>query len=454
MRWALRLGGLVGVTAALRLLAAGGALEARATLALGFTLLAAQLGAELAARARLPRLTGALLAGVVLGPPWIELVRSDEVRALTFLADAALAFLALAAGTRLSLTALRRERATLGRLGAATILAPFAAVATVALSVSPWLPLTRHQPFGDGLAVALVLGSVAVASAPAVVGALLDELERHGHMERRLVALSTAHALAALIFFALALVVAWPLASRGAIDTDVAGATIVRLAGSLALGGGLGMVVARVTAGRGGAGRRVWTLVVLALVVSEATRALGLEPTFVALAAGCALGNAAKEAWRDALAPGTTVAALAYFALTGAGIDLAALGALWPWVVLFAGLRVVGLRAGARWASRSPAVTGDLARVGWLGVISQGGVALGLAGAARRAFPEWGVSLETLIVALVVVNLAAGPIVLRRALAGSVETTEDDDGMEHRGPSAVAAAAGTVPTSSGSAAPR
>lgn len=441
MRWALRLSGLLAGTAALRLLAAGGPLEARATLALGFVLLAAQLGAELAARAGLPRLTGALLAGVVLGPPWLELVRSDEVRALTFLADAALAFLALAAGMRLSLGALRRERATLGRLGAATILAPFAAVAAVALSVSPWLPLTRHQPFGDRLAVALVLGSVAVASAPAVVGALLDELERRGHMERRLVALSSAHALAAIIFFALALVVAWPLASRGAIDTDVAGATIVRLAGSLALGAGLGILVARVTAGGGGAGRRMWALVVVALVVAEAARALGLEPALVALAGGCALGNATPSgdaAWRGALAPGATVAALAYFGLTGAGIDLAALGALWPWVVLFAGLRVVGLRAGARWANRSPAVTGDLARVGWLGVISQGGVALGLAGAARRAFPEWGVSLETLIVALVVVNLAAGPIVLRRVLAGSVQTTEDEDGVEHRGASGVA----------------
>jgi len=444
MRWALRLGGLLAGTAALRLLAAGGPLEARATLALGFVLLAAQLGAELAARAGLPRLTGALLAGVVLGPPWLELVRSDEVRALTFLADAALAFLALAAGMRLSLGALRRERATVGRLGAATILAPFAAVAAVALSVSPWLPLTRHQPFGDGLAVALVLGSVAVASAPAVVGALLDELERRGHMERRLVALSSAHALAALIFFALALVVAWPLASRGAVDTDVARATIVRLAGSLAFGGGLGVVVARVTEDR----RRMWALVVVALVVAEATRVLGLEPALVALAGGCALGNATPSgdaAWRGALAPGATVAALAYFGLTGAGIDLAALAALWPWVVLFAGLRVVGLRAGARWASRSPAVTGDVARVGWLGVISQGGVALGLAGAARRAFPEWGVSLETLIVALVVVNLAAGPIVLRWVLAGSVQTTEDEDGMEHRGASDVAVAAGPRP---------
>lgn len=440
MRWALGLGGLVAVAAVLRALGSDGPLEGRATFALGFLLLTAQLAAELAARARLPRLTGALLAGVVVGPPWLALVRGDEVRGLAFLADAALALLALSAGARLSLPALRGERG-LARLGAATILLAFAIVAAVVWSVTPWLPPTRHKSLGDGLAFALVLGGVAVASAPAVVGAVLDELARRGSTERRLVALSTAHALAAVALFALVLALARPIAGRGAIDPGVATATLIRLAGSLGLGAALGLVVAR--AG-GHTGRPAWVSLVLALVAAEASRALGLEPTLVALATGCALGSTVgDQGWGDALAPVVGVAALTYFALTGAALDLTALGAFWPWVILFAGLRVVGLGAGARWASRSPVVTGDLARLGWLGVISQGGVALGLAGAARRAFPEWGVSFEALIVALVAVNLAAGPIVLRRVLAGAVSTTEDHDGVEHRDASGgVAVAAG------------
>ncbi len=440
MRWALGVGGLVAVAAVLRSLGPDGSLEGRATLALGFLLLAAQLAAELAARARLPRLTGALLAGVVVGPPWLALVRGDEVGALAFLADAALALLALSAGARLSLPALRGERG-LARLGAATILGAFAVVAAVVWSVTPWLPPTRHKSLGDGLAFALVLGGVAAAAAPAVVGALLDELGRHGSTERRLVALSTAHALAAVTLFGLVLALARPIASRGAIDPGVAAATLSRLAGSLGLGAALGLVVARAA---GHVGRPAWVPVVLALITAEASRVLGLEPTVVALATGCALGSTVGDrAWGDALAPIAGVAALAYFALTGAALDLAALSEIWPWVILFAGVRVVGLRAGARWAGRRPVVTGELARLGWLGVISQGGVALGLAGAARQAFPEWGVSFEALIVALVAVNLAAGPIVLRRVLAGSVSTTEDHDGVEHRDASGgVAVAAG------------
>src|SRR3989475_7658695 len=83
-------------------------LEARATLALGFLLLAAHVGGELAQRARLPRLTGYLLVGFAVGPAWLGLVRREEVDALRFIADAAVALIALAAGAELTLDRLRQ----------------------------------------------------------------------------------------------------------------------------------------------------------------------------------------------------------------------------------------------------------------------------------------------------------------------------------------------------------
>src|SRR2546426_12229952 len=70
-------------------------------------------------------------------------------------------------------------------------------------------------------------------------------------------------------------------------------------------------------------------------------------------------------------------------------------------------------------------VTPVLAREGWSGLISQAGTALALAGLARRAFPEWGVSLEALIVAMIGVHEIVGPICLRRALGRAGEPTED-----------------------------
>jgi len=52
-------------------------------------------------------------------------------------------------------------------------------------------------------------------------------------------------------------------------------------------------------------------------------------------------------------------------------------------------------------------------------LVSQGGLAVTLAAVLRRAFPEWNVTLEALLVAMIGVHQLAGPIcfnwVLRRA---------------------------------------
>src|SRR2546422_2161995 len=75
---------------------AGAPLEARATLALGFLLLVAYLGEEIARRVRLPRLTGYLLVGFAVGPAWLGLVQREEVDALRFIEEAAVALIGLA----------------------------------------------------------------------------------------------------------------------------------------------------------------------------------------------------------------------------------------------------------------------------------------------------------------------------------------------------------------------
>src|SRR5574341_2127865 len=168
MRWVASLIALGLMMALFHRFTGAGPVEARATLALGFLLLAAHLGGDLAHRFRLPRLTGYLLTGFAVGPSWLGLVRADELRALGFLGRAALAFLAFAIGSELAWERLRDGRAALTRVAMAAIGFPFAAVFLVVLTVGRWFPLTVHQPFGDVVAVALILGVFAALSSPIV----------------------------------------------------------------------------------------------------------------------------------------------------------------------------------------------------------------------------------------------------------------------------------------------
>jgi Kef-type K+ transport system membrane component KefB len=444
MRWLASLFALGLMMALFRHVTAGAPLEARATLALGFLLLVAYVGGELARRApprpALPRITGYLLAAFAVGPAWLGLVRRDEIDALGLIADAAAALVALAAGFELRLATLTAgARRGVARLALGAIGAPLVAVTLVVLSVSARFPVSIHQPFGDAVAVALVLGVLAAASSPVITRALTHEVDARGASPtaRTLLAVSVVQDLAVVLLFALALAVAKPLASAGTLNLRVAATALAELAGSLALGAAAGFmldqVLRRVSPARVSPGLAV----LVALATAGVAGLLHVGTPIIALAMGFYLGNFApaqgerlRLELQRALAPATVV----LFALAGAGMRLGVLADLWPWALLLVGLRAVGLRAGLNWAGRDPSVTPVLARDGWLGLISQGGggTVLGLAQLARRAFPEWGVSLETLIVAIIGVHAIAGPICLRLALGRSGEVTEEGHDAEAR----------------------
>lgn len=438
MRWVASLFALGVMMALIRRATASGALEARATLALGFLVVAAYLGGALAQRVRLPRITGYLLVGFAVGPPWLGLVRRDEIDALRFIGDAALALIALAAGSELTLETLRRGRTALARLATGAIGFPFLGVTVVMLSVSPWFPLTVHQPPGGKAAVVLVLATVAVVSSPAVGMAMINELDARGPFARALLSVAIAQEVAAAMLFAGVLVVAKAATSAGALNFAVAGTALLELGGSLFVGAILGFFLGRYQR----AIRRDTAvfLVAVAFLAAEMARLAHLQTMIVALAAGFYLENFSRveaEPVRRELGRGALPVSLVFFALAGAGLKLGALADFWPWVLLLVGLRVVSLRFGFQWAGRHPSVTPALARAGWLGLIPQAGMALGLAQLARRAFPEWGVSLETLIVAMIGVHEVVGPICLRHALVRAREVTEDapgPDALEGGGP--------------------
>ena len=426
-------------------LTAGGLLEARATLALGFLLIAAQLGADLVSGWGLPRLTGYLLTGFVFGPAWLGFVRGDELHVLGFIADAAVALIAFSAGSELVLGELTAHRRRLARLSLGAIGFPFLAVTVTILALSHWFPLARHQPFGNVLAMAVVLGACAAAFSPAATIAIMDETGARGPFARTILNLTVIGDVALILLLTVSLELARPLAQVGTVDPSVVLAALAAIGASVAGGLALGWVVSRYLQ----AVHRdtALFLVVLACVTAEAARVLHLEAILMALTAGFYLENFSPvegERLRAELRRGGRPVYTVFFALAGASIRLDALVEMLPWVVLLVGLRVLALRAGFRWAGRSPVVEPAFARRGWMGVVSQAGIALGLAVVVRRSFPEWGVSLEALVVTMIGVHEVAGPVLFKRALAaaGELNTREGDGRAAVEGGSLVHGAAG------------
>lgn len=398
-------------------LTAGGLLEARATLALGFLLIAAQLGADILSRWKLPRLTGYIAIGFIFGPAWLGFVRADEAHTLGFIADAAVALIAFSAGSELIVGELRAQARRLARLAAGGIGLPCVAVTGAILALSPWFPLARHQPIGNVIAIAVVLGTCAAAFSPAATIAIMDETGARGPFARGILNLTVIGDVILMFLLTIVLELARPVAQAGTVDIGAVLTALIGIGASIGAGLVLGWVVSRYLH----AVRRdtALFLVVLAVVTAEAARLLHLEALLIALAAGFYLENFSPvegERLRAELRRGSRPVYTVFFALAGASVRLDALSEMFPWVVLLVGLRMLSLRIGFRWAGRSPSVEPPFARWGWMGVVSQAGIALGLAMVARRSFPEWGVSLSALIITMIGIHEVVGPILFKRAL--------------------------------------
>ena len=100
----------------------------------------------------------------------------------------------------------------------------------------------------------------------------------------------------------------------------------------------------------------------------------------------------------------------------------ASFAGLWPLILPLAAASAVGAifggaRAGARVGGAEPVV----ARETWTGLVSQAGVALGLATIVAERLPGLGPAMQTLIIGVIAVNESVGPVLFRRGLSRAGE---------------------------------
>ncbi|HKA59259.1 MAG TPA: hypothetical protein VKD28_11655, partial [Gemmatimonadales bacterium] len=296
--------------------------------------------------------------------------------------------------------------------------------------------------FRDALVVALVLGVFAATASPTITWAVIRDVDAgsRGPLSQTVLDVSIVQTLGAAALLIVVLAFASVVASEGAVVPGSAVRALIHLIGSVGTGVALGIALAQYLRPASGPGswlaggmRGAWLLVGLAFIIAQIVRLTGFGAVVIGLTAGFTLRSAAPAAHErlngelERCAVGVNVV---FFALAGAALSFNPLDELklWPWAILLVALRVNGLRwglqlAGRSWRGESP-VSADVSRYGWLGLVSQGGMAITLAAVLRSAFPEWNVSLEALLVAMIGCHALVGPICFQWALRRTGEVTE------------------------------
>lgn len=445
---------------------------------LGLLLLAGTLVSELAEVVGLPHLTGYLLAGILVGPHVLGLVSHETVESLGVLNELALALIALAGGAELRIDSLRRAARSLLWAHAFQLAGIIIVVGGTFVALRGQLPVLDGMGTVPVLMVALLWGVLATTRSPSAVLGVFTQLRPKGPLTEMTLAFVMSSDVVVILLLAIALAVA-KLGIDPSASLDLAAFSEVgyELLGSTALGTTLGVIIAsylwvsrrdRDASGAEPApapaegssvqarppapepiaedesGRNLLLLLlVLGLPMSALLKYVHLNPLLAFMVAGFAVQNFSRGGERLLHAVENTgaIVFVVFFATAGAHLDLPGFAAIWPVALVLAGVRIAVTLLAARAASR---VAGDAAvieRWGWSGMVSQAGLALGVALVIVREFPEFGAGFATLAIGVVGVNEMLGPVLLKLALDRTGET-----GAADRGPGGEALAAAGMPT--------
>jgi Kef-type K+ transport system membrane component KefB len=195
------------------------------------------------------------------------------------------------------------------------------------------------------------------------------------------------------------------------------------LLGSVALGTTLGILLAVYIRFVG----RQLLLVFLAVGfgMSELVSYVHFDSLLAFMVAGFVVQNLSQqgEKFIHALEATGSIVYVVFFATAGAHLDLPLLGRLWPVALTLAVTRAAVSWAANRGATRFAGDVPTVRRWGWAGLVSQAGLALGVAGLIERKFPQLGAEFRSLATATVALNEVFGPVIFKIALDRAGESS-------------------------------
>ena len=395
-----------------------GVIAPRSLFLFGILLLTADTFGALAHDLGFPRLVGYLVAGLALGPSVLDVVPPGVLQDLSMMKQLAVGVIALLAGAELRVKDLvERYRAIVWILAlqTATVLI---GLTILILLLRPWVPFLQNLEVPSLLFVAFLFAATLTVNSPMVTLALLTETRADGPLAKTTLSVVLVADVLVILVFTVAFSLAQAsLGGATASAPEILLRLLREVVGSILAGALVGGVLTLYL--RFVRRELVVFAIVLVFATAAAAQALHFELLLSLLVAGFLVENVAPvraEPLVEMLHVMAVPVFVVFFAMAGADLRLQTFVALWPIVLTVAVVRVglvyAGSTAGARLGRAEPIVT----RYAWTGLVSQAGVALGLATIVADRLPRLGLAMQTVIVGIIAFNESVGPVLFRSGL--------------------------------------
>jgi len=360
---------------------------------------------------RLPRITGFVAAGLVLGPGMLNLLDRSTLAELSIFVDFSLGLILFELGRRLDLRWLMRD---------GWLLASGVAESLLSFVFVYW----TLRFFDVAPMYAATAAAIAVATSPAVLLMIVHDQRAKGPLTERMLTLTGLNNVIA--FLVVTLLFGFVHLEYKANWVRALLHPLYLIAGSAALGY-LAFVVARWLARWFGKREDIQFIMLLGLIV--ATVGLAISYKFSVLLALLAFGVFAKNLDRnhDLIAvefgPGGQLFLVVLFVITGAGLQLSELAVAGGLGLAFVLARLAGKLAGLAMFAPLSGLTQRKSALLGVGMVPMSAIAVVMVQGASQLYPEFGAKLSSIVLSAVVILELVGPLATQWALrlAGEID---------------------------------
>ena len=372
---------------------------------------------------------GYLILGFIIGPKMLNLIPQSFVDESGLVIDLSLSLISVLIGANLKYDVLRSMWRQV------VVISMFEAVFTFVLIGTVLYSMFAYFDFGLSihyrLAVSLLFGALASATAPATILAVIHETKAKGRSSAFLLGVVATDNAITLVLFSFVLIIASAALDVGN-NTLGAYFSIVPVLLSTVLIGVTGAVISvwidRVFKNR----RSIKTTSTLGMIfiVFSLSEYLGLEPLLASLVMGVVMSNLSPQNFflvrREFDHHLKEIIFMLFFTLSAMHLDISFVASM-PWVVLFyIVFRFIGKVVGVWLGARISGAPRDIRNYLGLALFPQAGIAIGLALSlqSEAGFGIMAPIVLNVIIATTMVHELLGPILTKRALEKiSIEET-------------------------------
>jgi Kef-type K+ transport system membrane component KefB len=378
-------------------------------LSLSIILLAGFLLTRITKLAKLPNVTGYIIAGILIGPNVLKLIPHEMVDNMGFISDIALAFIAFGVGRFF-------KKENFQETGFGVI------VITLFESLLPgiFVTISVHYIFHLNWDFCLLLGAIATATAPASTMVTIRQYHARGNFVNTLLQVVAFDDALCLIAFSIAS--AFVNANGGAnISTSEIIMPIVYNIGALAIGLVSGAILSKLMTPKRSEDNRLILTISLLLGIASLCAAVDISPLLSCMLFGTTYINMTKdkELYKQVERFTPPIMSI-FFVVSGMNLDISSFGTLGVIGVSYFIIRIAGKYLGAYLGCTIAKTTKEVKNYLGLALIPQAGVAIGLAFLGKRILSAtMGNMLLTIILSSSVLYELIGPVCAKIALIHS-----------------------------------